>query len=86
VLAKVARNFVMWILRAVHKRRSQLGGVCPMRTRGEEVLHMRMSALFGAKNFGFFENYSLSARTREGVGGWASADRGWSWPIFGKWL
>jgi len=36
--------------------------------RGEGVLQMRMSALFGAKNFGFFEIYGVSARTRgEGV-------------------
>jgi len=28
---------------------------------------MRKSALFGAKNFGFFEIYGVSARTRRGV-------------------
>jgi len=31
---------------------------------------MRTAALFGAKNFGFFEIYIVSARTR---GDWASA-------------
>jgi len=44
------------------------GEVCPVRTRWEAVLHMRTSALFGAKNFGFFEIYGVFARTRgEGV-------------------
>jgi len=37
---------------------------CPMRTRGEERLEMPTFALFGAKNFGFFEIYGMSARTR----------------------
>jgi len=32
------------------------------RTRG--VLQMRMSALLDSKNFGFFEIYGVSARTR----------------------
>jgi len=36
---------------------------------------MRTSALFGVKNFGFFEIYGVSARTR-GVGGWGSAEKG----------
>jgi len=34
---------------------------------------MRTSALYGAKNFGFFENYDTSARTKERRG-CASAD------------
>jgi len=33
-------------------------------TKGNGVLQMRTSALFGAKNSGFFENYGVSARTR----------------------
>jgi len=51
-----------------HKRRPQLGrrGVCPVRPlcgQGEGgVFQMRTSALFGAKNFGFFEIYGVSAR------------------------
>jgi len=44
---------------------SAVRGVCPvrdiLRTRG--VLQMRTSALFGAKNFGFFKIYGVSART-----------------------
>jgi len=39
--------------------RSQEGGGCPVRAfcgqEGEGVLQMLMSALFGAKNIGFFE-------------------------------
>jgi len=35
--------------------------------------HFASSALFSAKNFGFFEIYGVSARTR-GEGGWASAN------------
>jgi len=31
---------------------------------GEGVLQVRMSALFGAKNFRYFEIYCVSARTR----------------------
>jgi len=34
-----------------------------------DVLKMWTSALFGAKNIGFFEIYGVSARTREGGGG-----------------
>jgi len=34
------------------------------RTRGEVALQMRTSALFVQKNFGFFEIYGVSARTR----------------------
>jgi len=50
-------------LGAVHKRRSQSEGKggCPVRRffgqRGRGLLQMRTSALFGAKNFGFFEFY-----------------------------
>jgi len=57
-------------LETVHKRRPQSGGgsLCPVRTffgqGGEGVLQMRTSALFGAKNFGFFEIYGMSKRTR----------------------
>jgi len=52
---------------AIHKRRPQSegGGLSSadiLRTR--RVFQMRMSALFGAKSFGFFEIYSVSARTR----------------------
>jgi len=36
-------------------------------TRGEEVLQMRTPALFGPKNFRFFEIYGLSAQ--QGGGG-----------------
>jgi len=46
---------VLNFLGAVHKVRSQSGG------RG---LQMRTSALFDAKNFGFFEIYDVSVRTR----------------------
>jgi len=35
--------------------------------REREVLQLRMFALFGAKNLGFFEMYSMSAR-KKGVG------------------
>jgi len=39
-----------------------------LRTKGEGFIQMRTSALFGAKNIGFFEIYGVSARTRkEGV-------------------
>jgi len=34
---------------------------------------MRTSALFGAKNFGFFESYGTSAGTK-GEGSWASSN------------
>jgi len=47
--------------------RSQGEGVCLVRTffgQGGGVLQMHMSALFGANNFGFFEIYGVSARTR----------------------
>jgi len=45
------------IKEAIHKRRLQAEEeVCPVRTKGEgRFLQMRASALFGAKNFGFFE-------------------------------
>jgi len=42
----------------------EVGGL-PVRTRGERVLQMRMSALFGAKNFKFFEIYGVPAQTGE---------------------
>jgi len=42
-------------LGAAHERRPQ---------RKRVVLQMRTFALFGAKNFGFFEIYGVSARTR----------------------
>jgi len=48
------------------KKKSNGGG------GGGGGLQMRTSALFGAKNFGFFEIYGVSARTRGG--GLASAD------------
>jgi len=32
--------------------------------KGEGALQVWTSALFGAKNFGFFEIYGVSARTR----------------------
>jgi len=62
-----------WITKAtslgvVHEIRPQSGrGLSSadiFRTRGEGVLLMRKSALFGEKHFGFFEIYSVSARTR----------------------
>jgi len=57
---------------AVHKGRPQSGGerVCPVWTLFGQG-QMRTSTLFGAKNFGFFETYGVSARTR-GMRGWAS--------------
>jgi len=48
----------------VHKRRPQTSG----------VLQKRTSALFGAKTFGFFEIYSVSALTR---GGWTQCWYRW---------
>jgi len=49
--------------------RSQGGGDLPsadiFRT-SEEVLQMRTSALFGSKNFEFFDIYGVSARTGGG--------------------
>jgi len=57
-------------------------GVCPVRTffgqaEREEILQMRMSALFGAKIIGFFEIYGVSARTRgEGRGQFFAIVRG----------
>jgi len=55
---------------AVHKRCPQSEGrrfvQCGhFSDKGEEVLQMRTSALFGTKNFGFFEIYGVSAGTRE---------------------
>jgi len=51
----------MFLLGASHKRRTQSGGYS-VRTMG--VLHMWTSTLFGAKNFGFFKIYGVSARKR----------------------
>jgi len=54
-------------LGAIHKRRAQSGG-CLVRTffgKGEGFLYAE-SALFGAKNFRFFEIYGVFARTRRG--------------------
>jgi len=56
-------------LGAVHTERPQSGGRSLssadfFRTRKEEVLQMRTSALFGVKNFRFFEIYGVFARTR----------------------
>jgi len=72
-------TIVWWILLGdVLKRRPQSAWVSPVQwghfadKRGV-VLPMRTSALFGAKNFGLFEIYGVSARIR-GEGGWASTD------------
>jgi len=35
-----------------------------LQTKVEGVFQMRKSTLFGAKNFGFFEIYGVSAQTR----------------------
>jgi len=51
----------------IHKRRSQSGGFVQYGQRGGGVLQMRTSALFGAKNIGFFEIYGVSARNFAGV-------------------
>jgi len=57
-------------LEAIHKRRPQSRGVCPVRTiceQGREgILQMRTSVLFGSKTFEFFKIYGVSARTRRG--------------------
>jgi len=37
------------------------------RTKGEGVLQMRTSTLFGVKNFGFFEIYGMSEWTMGGL-------------------
>jgi len=50
---------------AVHKIRSQSKGFVQCEQGGGRVFQMRMSALFGANNFGFFEIGSVSARTGE---------------------
>jgi len=44
--------------------RSQEGGGFVQCGQDGSVLQMRTSALFGAKNIGFFESYRVSARTR----------------------
>jgi len=56
-------------LGAVYKDvRSQGGEGLSNADKGEGVLQMRMSALFGAKILWFFEIYDVSARTRgEGI-------------------
>jgi len=74
------------LLGAVHKRRPQSGGgglssADILRTRGEGVLQVRTSALFVAKNCGYFEIYGVSARTRW-RGCWASTDKGGGGQLF----
>jgi len=61
------------LLIGVIYRQSGGEGVCPVRTfcgQGErkEVLQMRTSAIFGAKNFGFFKIYDV-VRTDKRRGG-----------------
>jgi len=53
-------------LKAVHKRRPHGGRGCPARKICEQGRGIQMwtSAVFGAKNFGFFESYGVPARTR----------------------
>jgi len=51
---------------AVRERRGGLSSADIFRKRGGGVLQMRTSALFGAKNFEFFEIYGVSERTRGG--------------------
>jgi len=66
-------------IRGRHKRRPKSGkGVCPVWTFfGQEGgLQMRTSALFGAKFFGFFKIYGVSARTRLSQGGCFADKRG----------
>jgi len=43
-----------------------LSGADILQTRGKGAHQMRMSALFDAKNFGFFEVYDVFVRTRRG--------------------
>jgi len=50
---------------AVLKRRPQSGGRGLVQCGQGAVIQMRTSALFGAKNFGFFEINGVSARTRD---------------------
>jgi len=51
-----------WLIEAVHKKMSVVGG--PLQTRGDGVLQMWTFALFGAKTFGFYKIYGVSATTR----------------------
>jgi len=55
-------------LGAVHKRCPQSGGRRGLSSADMEegVLQVWISALFGAKNFGSFKNFGVSARTRGG--------------------
>jgi len=55
-ITTLSLNVPKMVLEAVHNRHPQSG------ERGL-VLQMRTSALFGVKNFGFFEIYGESART-----------------------
>jgi len=52
-------------LGAVHKRRVQSEEGLSRVFEDEGILQMGKSAFFGAINFGFFEIYGASARTRE---------------------
>jgi len=65
-IIRVADYVIFDNLKGVHKRRSHSGGrgfvQCGQRAR--RVLQMRTSSLFDAKNFGIFEIYGVSARTR----------------------
>jgi len=58
---------ILWsVEEAVHKRRPQSGARgLSSADKGEEVIQMRTSALFGASNFRFFEMYGVSAGTEE---------------------
>jgi len=59
--------------RAIHKRLLESKGrefvhCGHFADKGRKVLRMRTSALFGAKNFRYFEIYAVSVRTRGGGG------------------
>jgi len=59
---------IKYLLGAVHKRRLQSGGrgVCPMRTsfRTRGFFRCGRQHFLAQNNFGFFEIYGVSARTR----------------------
>jgi len=60
---------IYFALGVVHKRRPQSGGgglysADILQARREGILQMQTFALFGVKNFGFFEIYGVPGRTR----------------------
>jgi len=70
----MALIFLTEFFGTVHERRPQSGGRGFVQCghfadkEGRGVLQMRTSALFGAKNFGFFKIYGVSARLRREEG------------------